>query len=111
MSPLSQNDDWSPHPRYARVFLKKLVTTQMNPGLNVNLVRVAPAGEISPHIHDASTETFYVLAGCGMCRIGDKEILLEPGVCAYAPPAVLHSVHNTGDDYLEAISVFNPPIP
>lgn len=102
--------DWRPHPRFARVFLKPLIKSDVNAGLNLNLVRVAPGGEITPHIHQDSTETFYILTGRGISRIGGEEIQLTPGVCAYAPPAVTHSVCNTGDTDLEAISIFNPPL-
>lgn len=102
-------DDWKPHPRFARVSVKPLVTGDMNPGLTLNLVRIAPGGEITPHIHPDSTETFYILQGHGMSWIGDEELVLAPGVCAYAPPQVTHSVCNTGDSELEAISIFNPP--
>ncbi len=102
--------EWKPHPRFARVFLKTLVTHEMNPGLTMNLIRVAPGGEITPHIHDESTETFYILSGRGLSLIGGEQLELAPGVCGYAPPGVTHSVCNVGDVDLEAISVFNPPI-
>ena len=102
--------DWKPHPRFARVSLKSLVTGEMNPGLSVNLVRVAPGGEITPHVHSDSTETFYILKGRGISWIGSEEFALEPGVCGFAPPQVMHSVCNTGEGELEAISIFNPPL-
>ena len=81
----------------------------MNAGLSVNLVRIAPGGEIAPHTHADATETFYILKGHGISRIGREEIALEPGTCAYAPPQVIHGVCNTGDADMEAISIFNPP--
>ena len=102
--------DWKPHPRFARVFLKPLITRAMNPDLTVNLVRLAPGGEITPHIHDAATETFYILSGQGMSWVGDEQFELAPGDCGYAPSGVMHSVRNTGDADLEAISIFNPPL-
>ncbi len=101
--------DWKPHPRLARVFLRTLISREMNPGLTVNLVRVTPGGEITPHLHNESTETFYILAGCGTSWIGGEELALAPGVCGYAPPGVIHSVCNSGAVDLEAISIFNPP--
>jgi mannose-6-phosphate isomerase-like protein (cupin superfamily) len=110
MGAVNTTGEWKAHPRFARVFLKALVTREMNSGLVVNLVRVAPGGEITPHTHDASTETFYVLAGRGVSRIGNEEFALAPGVCGYALPGVTHSVRNTGDADLEAISIFNPPL-
>ncbi len=82
----------------------------MNPDLTLNLVRLAPGGEITPHTHDTSTETFYILAGRGVSWVGAEQFELVPGVCGYAPPGVRHSVCNTGDADLEALSIFNPPV-
>ena len=110
MGAVNPSTDWKPHPRYARVSVKALVTAEMNPGIAVNLVRVAPGGEITPHVHSDATETFYILKGRGVSWIGNEQWELEPGVCAFAPPQVTHSVCNTGDVELEAISIFNPPL-
>lgn len=102
--------EWKPHPRFAHVSLKSLITGEMNPGLSLNLVRIAPGGEITPHVHSDSTETFVIIKGRGISWIGSEQVALEPGVCAYAPPQVMHSVCNTGDGDIEAISIFNPPV-
>ena len=110
MGKVKQSDDWQAHPRFARVFLKPLVKGDMNPGINVNLVRIAPGGEITPHVHPNSTETYYILKGKGTAWVGKEQFALEPGVCAYAPPDVTHSVCNTGEEELEAMSIFNPPL-
>jgi mannose-6-phosphate isomerase-like protein (cupin superfamily) len=110
MGTVNPPTEWQPHPRFPHVSLKPLVTGDMNPGLGVNLVRIAPGGEIAPHIHPHSTETFFILKGRGISRIGNEEIMLEPGVCAYAPPQVTHAVCNTGEGEIEAISIFNPPL-
>ncbi len=101
--------EWKAHPRFERVSLKALVTAETNPGIAVNLVRIAPGGEIAPHTHSDATETFYILKGRGLSSIGDEQFALEPGVCGCAPPHVTHSVCNTGDTELEALSIFNPP--
>lgn len=103
-------ESWTAHPRFERVSLKALITAQTNPGMAVNLVRLAPGSEITPHIHPSSTETFYILKGHGVSRVGDELFALEPGICGYAPPQVMHSVCNTGDTELEALSIFNPPL-
>lgn len=110
MGAIDTSGDWTPHPRVARVWIKQLVTREMNPGLTVNLVRVPPGAEITLHTHDGSTETFYILAGRGVCRIGAEEFALAPGVCAHAPPGIPHTVRSTGDTELEALAIFNPPV-
>ncbi len=110
MGAVKTPDEWKPHPRFARVSLKSLVTGEMNPGLTINLVRIAPGGEITPHTHSDSTETFVIIKGRGISWIGSEQVALEPGVCAFAPPQVTHSVCNTGDGDIEAISIFNPPV-
>jgi len=107
---MNSTNDWKPHPRSTGVFLKPLITREMNPGLTLNLVRVAPGDAIAPHTHKASTETFFILRGRGVCCIGEAEFALEPGVCGYAPPGTLHSVRNTGAEELEALAIFNPPL-
>lgn len=107
---MNSTNDWKPHPRFAGVFLKPLITREMNPGLTLNLVRVAPGGVLATHTHESSTETFFILRGRGVCCIGEAEFALEPGVCGYAPPGTLHSVRNTGAEELEALAIFNPPL-
>jgi len=103
-------NDWMPHPRFDGVRMKTLITREMNSGLTMHLILLAPGAAIPPHTHEASTETFYILRGRGMCNIGAEEFALEPGSSNYAPPGIVHSVRNTSDQELEALAIFNPPL-
>jgi len=106
----STTGEWRPHPRFEGAFVKPLITSEMNPSLTLSQVKLLPGGELPPHIHEASTETFYVLSGEAHCRIGDEETTLKAGHCGYAPPGVRHTVRNVGQEDLHAISIFNPPL-
>ncbi len=107
---MNATDDWMPHPRFDGVRMKTLITREMNPGMTLHRILLAPGGVIPAHTHEASTETFYVLRGRGACRIGAEEFALEPGSSNYAPPRIVHSVCNTGDQELEVLAIFNPPL-
>lgn len=106
-----ESNDWRPHPRVPGVAIKPLVTAAMNPELTVSQVKLPPGADIPPHTHDTSTETFYILSGKALCRVADEERILYPGDGGYAPPGVVHTVRNTGEQDLLAISIFNPPLP
>ena len=100
--------EWRPHPRFKGALVKPLVTSEMNPGLTLSRVKLLPGGELPPHIHEPSTETFYVLSGEARCHIEDGEATLKAGHCGYVPPGVSHAVRNIGQEGLHAISNFNP---
>lgn len=106
----SQRGEWTPHPRFTGAFLRPLITAAENPGLTVSRIRLLPGAEITPHQHANSTETFYILSGVALCRIGDVEMEMRPGQVGYAPPGVEHRVCNPGTEPLEALSIFNPPL-
>ncbi len=113
MSPFlidSAEQPWKPHPRFEGASVCPLITTDQNPHLTVNLVRLEPGSGLPLHTHEHSTETFYILRGKARCRVGDEERVIGPGVIGYAPPGVPHQVVNIGDETLEAISIFNPPL-
>jgi len=91
-------------------FIKTLITSEVNPGLTLSRVKLLPGGELPPHTHEASTETFYILSGEARCRVGDEETILKAGHRGYAPTGVSHTLRNIGQEDLHAISVFSPPL-
>ena len=105
-----QDIAWQPHPRFEGASLRPLITPDHNPGLTVSQVRLLPGSELPPHSHPASAETFFVLTGAVLCRVGDEERLLRRGEIGYAPPGVVHQVRNPGPEPAEALSIFNPPL-
>ncbi len=108
---VNENDiPWGPHPRYEGLQMKVLVPGAVNPALNVSRVRVEVGKQIPPHVHAASSETFYILRGRGVCYLGDTPVPFGPGFCFYAPPGHEHRLENTGAEPVEILAVFAPPV-
>ena len=91
---------WNPHPRFAGVALKHLVTGADTGGaLSAHLVRIQAGAELSSHVHKASLELHEVVRGSGVCTMGGCETAYQPGVCGLIPAGVAHSVRaNAGQD-------------
>ncbi|MZP30065.1 cupin domain-containing protein [Heliobacterium undosum] len=84
---------WNRHPVYPGVEMKHLITAQDTEGkCSAHLVRVAPGSEIVEHIHAGKWELHEVVAGSGICFIGNEEIAYEAGVCAVIPEDLPHKV-------------------
>lgn len=110
-SAVNENDiPWGPHPRYEGLLLKVLVPGAVNPALNVSRVRVDVGKRIPPHVHEDSSETFYILRGTGTCHLGDTSVPFGPGACFYAPPGLEHHLENTGAEPVEILAIFAPPV-
>jgi len=105
-----QTRDWQPHPRFPGASVRPLIMPAHNLGLAISQVRLLPGCELPAHSHPASTETFFVLAGVVLCRVGDEERLLRQGEIGFAPPGVAHHIRNPGPEPAEALSIFNPPL-
>jgi len=101
---------WKPHPRFPEVQAKVIVPGSVNQALSFHLVRIEPGAAIKPHIHEREAETFYVLSGRGICTLGEEEIEFVPGSCGYAPAGTVHGMRNEGDEPLELVAIFTPPI-
>ena len=100
---------WTPHTRFEGVLMKQLVTGAVNPALSIILAQVAPGKALPPHTHQ-SVETFYLLRGTGICTMGDKEVSFGPGSCFIAPVGFTHHLRNTGDEPVELMAIFAPPV-
>jgi len=98
------------HPAHDRFFLRDVVTASLNPALSVHRGRIEVTGEIRPHAHDQQTETFYILTGEALCTMNGKETLLTAGCCVVAPPGVSHCLKNVGDEPVELMALFTPPL-
>ncbi len=106
----TQTGEWTPHPRIRGVFIRPLITPSDNPGLTISRIRLLPGAEITPHRHPLSTETFIILSGIALCRVGETQMEMCPGQMGYAPPGMEHGVCNPGTEPVEALSIFNPPL-
>jgi quercetin dioxygenase-like cupin family protein len=99
-----------PHPQHERFFLRDLVLAGDNPDLSLHRGRVEAGGEIRLHCHEGRTETFYLLRGEAQCTIDGQEHRCGPGSCIVAPPGLQHGLKNIGDEPVELLAIFSPPL-
>jgi mannose-6-phosphate isomerase-like protein (cupin superfamily) len=99
-----------PHPRHDRFFLRDVVTAEINSALSLHHGRIEAGGEIRPHVHEGQTETFYILGGEARCTINGVEHTFGVGCCVVAPSGVQHSLKNIGDDPVDLLAIFTPPL-
>jgi quercetin dioxygenase-like cupin family protein len=59
-------------------------------------VEVPPGGQVPPHSHRAEEESYFVLAGELLLRLGDQEHSLRQGDFAHVPPGTPHGYRNPG---------------
>lgn len=101
---------WTPHPAFAGVSMKHLVTgADTNGTSSVHLVRVNPGCCIGDHIHDGKTEIHQVVSGDGRCLVEEREIEYGEGVVAVIPADRQHSVV-AGAPGLFLLAVFSPAL-
>jgi quercetin dioxygenase-like cupin family protein len=55
-------------------------------------------GPVDPHVHDAHTDSFFILEGEVEFTIGDETVLADPGTWVAAPPGVRHGFSIPGPD-------------
>lgn len=101
---------WTPHPRFAGISMRVLLTSADNPYANVNVVRVPVGAEVGRHLHPTQIETVYVLAGQSVLTLGETEHSLPAGSIAAIPIGVEHSLRNAGDEPVELLAFFTPPL-
>ena len=78
------------HPSF-RFRMKRLGHEAGGKQLACTLYELAPGQKAFPlHLHLANEEAVYVLSGAGVCRIGDKEIPVEPGDYIAFPAGMDH---------------------
>jgi len=58
--------------------------------------RVVPGQRTTPHYHNQTEETYYILEGSGDMRIGDETREVGPGDAIAIPPRAVHTIQNTG---------------
>jgi mannose-6-phosphate isomerase-like protein (cupin superfamily) len=76
--------------------------------LDVYVVR--PGQAQSPHVHDASDKTYFVLSGAGTVRVGDATHPVREGQAVLCPAGAPHGVDNAGPADLRLL-VFMAPHP
>jgi mannose-6-phosphate isomerase-like protein (cupin superfamily) len=105
-----QDLPWGPHRSFPRVHTKPVLGKAQQPAFSVLRVRVEPGAEISTHIHEAASETVYILAGSGCFLSADGDVPCTQGSVCLAPIGYTHGVRNTGSEALEILAIFSPPL-
>ena len=113
-SPLSavaeEEVPWVPHPRFAEISMRQLLTARDNPLASVSRVHVPPGGVIGWHNHATQTETVYVLTGQSTLTLGENPVAFGAGHIVAIPPATRHTLTNEGVEPVELLCFFTPPI-
>ncbi|WP_292350227.1 cupin domain-containing protein [Methanoregula sp. PtaU1.Bin006] len=101
---------WNPHPKFAGVFLRHLVTGKDTGGrMSLHHVRIEPGCAIGDHTHAGQVEIHDILAGAGHCVLDGKEILYMPGIMGVMPADTVHRVV-AGEFGLLLLASFAPPL-
>ncbi len=69
---------------------------------------VAPGKRTLLHKHSLSEEIYYILAGCGEVRLGDKCYPVKVGDSICIPPGIPHNIKNTGNEALIFLCCCSP---
>jgi mannose-6-phosphate isomerase-like protein (cupin superfamily) len=74
----------------------------------LELVCDAGYGPVDPHVHDAHTDSFFILEGEVEFTIGDETVRAGPGTWVAAPPGVRHGFSIPGPDRARMLNVQAP---
>ena len=102
--------DWSNHPRFHGVQMKKLLSSNDNAFANVNLVRVPLDSEVGWHNHQTQVETVYIVKGNALLTVGDQQAAMAPGSIVAIPAGIQHCLRCAGSEPVELLAFFTPPI-
>ena len=101
---------WGPHPRFAGVQMKSLLTKGDNALANVSMVLVPLGSEVGWHAHPAQVETVFVVRGHAMLTVGETDSELAPGCIVAIPMGAQHRLRNTGAESVELLATFTPAL-
>ncbi len=73
--------------------------------LSTGISSVPPGGELACHRHQ-TVESYYVVQGVGLLRLGDTEHEVRAGSAVHIPSLTRHGLRNTGEDVLRFFYVF-----
>ena len=94
------------HPLF---FVRDVVTKEHSAHLSLHRGRIEPGGEITPH-RQQHTETIYILSGDVACSLGNEVYELGSGTCLVIESNALRGLKNIGDQPVELLVVFTPPL-
>jgi len=98
------------HPKEKGVYMKHFFSSADNDRLNNLEVTIEAGCEISPHIHDNSSEFYYVVSGFGEFMTDGKWHPFKVGDALKAPSGMEHAIKNTSTERVVLFSTFSPAI-
>jgi quercetin dioxygenase-like cupin family protein len=101
---------WEEHPRIKNIYMKTLLTSAENPLANVSLIRVPVGNIVTRHVHVNEEETVYLLTGKSELVLGDERVSFDAGSIVVIPKGLEHELHNVGDEPVELLAFFTPPL-
>lgn len=101
---------WDVHPRIPNVLMKSLLSSSDNPLANVSLVKVPVGGSVGRHKHAKSVETAYVLKGQSELVLGERRVPFTAGSVVAIPIGLEHELYNVGEEEVELLAFFTPPL-
>lgn len=102
---------WGEHPRIRHIFMKSMLTAADNPFASVSMVRVPVGHEVPRHNHPHEVETVYVLAGRSTLVLGSDAYSFCAGEIVAIPIGLEHALINVGEEDVELLTFFTPPLP
>jgi mannose-6-phosphate isomerase-like protein (cupin superfamily) len=76
---------------------------------SIALATVKPGQKTLKHIHEASTEFYYITRGTGIMQLNSEKEPIEENTLIYIPARTKHTVKNTGKEDLLILCICNPP--
>ncbi len=101
---------WEEHPRFSHVYMKSLLTSADNPLANISLVNIPAGRSVTRHLHAEQVESVYLFRGHGELVLGNQRVPVEAGSVTAIPKGLEHELHNTGDEAIELLAFFTPPL-
>ncbi len=102
--------EWRGHERFPGMLMKTLITSKENPFLSLNIARIPPGVSLSFHNHTNEVETVYMISGKGILTLEDTDVPFEAGQVIALPMGFNHCLKNTGEEEIQMITIFTPPL-
>ncbi len=80
-----------------------------NISFSIALAAVKPGQKTLQHIHEVSTEFYYIIRGTGTMQLNAEKQPIEENTLIYIPAKTQHTVANTGKEDLLILCICNPP--
>jgi quercetin dioxygenase-like cupin family protein len=97
------------HVRFGEVHVVIRASAESTGGGFAVVEEVPPLVDTPPHVHANEDETFYVLEGRHVFRVGDEEIEAGPGDLVFAPRGVPHSQTRVEPGVGRELVLISPP--